>query len=40
MISSMGLNPHRQHRRSSWDYLYVGAAVVAALLVLAWAFLG
>ncbi len=36
----MGMNPHHQHRRSRWDYVYVGAALVVALAVLAWAFLG
>ena len=36
----MGLNPHRQHRRSPWDYVFVGAAVAVALGLLAWAFLG
>lgn len=37
---AMGMNPHHQHRRSNWDYVYVGAALVVALAVLAWAFLG
>lgn len=37
---SMGMNPHHQHRRSNWDYVYVAAAMVVALGVLAWAFLG
>jgi hypothetical protein len=36
----MGLNPHRQQRRSPWDYVFVGAAVVIALGLLVWAFLG
>ena len=40
MISGMGMNPHHQHRRSNWDYVYVAAAMVVALGVLAWAFLG
>jgi len=36
----MGMNPHRQHRRSNWDYLYVGAALVVAAVVIVWALLG
>jgi hypothetical protein len=36
----MGMNPHHMHRRSRWDCVYVGAAFVVALAVLAWAFLG
>jgi hypothetical protein len=36
----MGLNPHRMQRRSPWDYVFVGAALVAALVVLLWAVLG
>ncbi len=36
----MGMNPHHQHRRSNWDYVYVAAALLVALGVLAWAFLG
>lgn len=36
----MGLNPHRTHRRSPWDYVFVGAALMAALGVLLWALLG
>lgn len=39
-IHPMGMNPHHQHRRSNWDYLFVGAAIVAVVGVVAWAFLG
>ena len=36
----VGLNPFRAQRRTSFDYFYVAAAVVVALLVVVWAFLG
>lgn len=36
----MGFNPERQHRRSGWDILFVGAALVVAAALVAWAFLG
>jgi hypothetical protein len=36
----MGLNPHRTQSRSPWDYVFVGAALLAAALVLLWALLG
>lgn len=36
----MGMNPHHQHRRSNWDYVFVAAALLLALGVLVWAFLG
>jgi hypothetical protein len=36
----MGFNPNRTHRRSPWDYVFVGAALLAAAGVLVWAVLG
>jgi hypothetical protein len=36
----MGLNPHRQHRRSNWDYVFVASALVVCVLVVLWAALG
>jgi hypothetical protein len=36
----MGFNPHRQYRRTNADYLMVGAAVVACVLLLLWALFG
>jgi hypothetical protein len=36
----MGFNPHRQHRRSSADYVMVGAAVVICLALVLWAAFG
>ncbi len=36
----MGLNPNRQYKRTPFDYVMVAAAVVACVLLLAWAFLG
>lgn len=36
----MGFNPHRQHRRSSADYVMVVAAFAVCAALLAWAFLG
>lgn len=36
----MGFNPDRQHRRSPWDLVFVGAALVVAGALVAWAFLG
>lgn len=36
----MGFNPNRTHRRSPWDYVFVAAAVVAAVLLLAWGLFG
>lgn len=36
----MGFNPTRSHRRSSWDYVFVAAALLTATAVVAWAFLG
>ena len=39
ILDPMGFNPNRTHRRSNWDYLYVGSALVIALVVVLWAFL-
>jgi hypothetical protein len=36
----MGMDPYRQHRRSTADYVMVVAAVVVCVLLLVWAFLG
>jgi hypothetical protein len=36
----MGLNPFRQHRRSTADYLMVVGAVVVCVALVVWAFLG
>jgi hypothetical protein len=36
----MGLNPFRQARRSPADYLMVAGAVIACVLLVAWAVLG
>ncbi len=36
----MGFNPHRQHRRTSADYLMVAAAVLVCAALVAWALLG
>jgi hypothetical protein len=36
----MGFNPERQHRRSPWDFVVVGAALFIAAALVAWAFLG
>lgn len=36
----MGLNPNRQYKRSPADYVMVAAAVLACVLLLAWAFFG
>jgi hypothetical protein len=36
----MGFNPHRKYRRTTADYVMVGAAVLACVLLLAWALFG
>ena len=36
----MGFNPNRTYRRRPSDYLMVGGAVLACVLLVAWAFLG
>jgi hypothetical protein len=36
----MGLNPFGQQRRSAADYVMVVAAVVACILLVAWALFG
>ncbi len=36
----MGFNPHRQYRRTTSDYVMVGAAVLVCVALVAWAFLG
>jgi hypothetical protein len=36
----MGFNPHRRRVARTTDYLFVGAAVLAVIGLLAWALLG
>jgi hypothetical protein len=36
----MGLDPHRQMRRSPFDYVLVAACLVLVAALVAWAFLG
>jgi hypothetical protein len=36
----MGFNPSRPRRKSSFDYVYVAAAVLVALGLVLWALLG
>jgi hypothetical protein len=36
----MGFNPHRKRVRRASDYVFVAAAVLAAIALVAWAFLG
>jgi hypothetical protein len=36
----MGFNPHRKQVRRPTDYLFVAAAVIAALALVLWALLG
>ena len=38
--AAMGFNPERQHRRSPWDLVFVGAALLTAAALVLWAFLG
>ena len=40
ILAPMGFNPHRQYRRTNADYLMVGAAVIACVLLLMWALFG
>jgi hypothetical protein len=40
ILLAVGLNPYRQHRRRTSDYVMVAAGLTAALLLVAWAFLG
>lgn len=39
-MNAMGFNPYRKFVARRTDYLFVGAAIVAALGLVAWAFLG
>ena len=34
---TMGFNPHRQHRRSNLDDVFVGAGLLLTLLLVLWA---
>jgi hypothetical protein len=36
----MGFNPHRQHRRSNFDYVMVGAAFAVCIALVLWAMFG
>lgn len=36
----MGLDPTRQRRKSPFDYVFVGAAIVAAIMLVVWALFG
>jgi hypothetical protein len=36
----MGLNPHRKMAKTPADYAMVAGAVIACVLLVAWAFLG
>lgn len=36
----MGFDPTRKYKKSKLDYLYVGAAVVVGLALLAWVVFG
>ena len=40
ILRTMGFNPHRKMTRTPADYLMVAGAVLACLVLLAWAFLG
>jgi hypothetical protein len=40
ILVAMGFNPHRVQRRSSWDYVFVGAAILVCAGLLVWAFVG
>lgn len=34
----MGFNPHRQHKRSNLDYVFVAAAALICIALVLWAF--
>lgn len=36
----MGMNPYRKQRRRPTDYVFVGAAVILAVALIAWGFFG
>ena len=36
----MGMDPTRPHRRRPADYVFVGATIIAGVLLLAWVFFG
>jgi hypothetical protein len=40
ILASVGLNPFRQQRRRPADYLMVAGAVLACVLLVAWALFG
>lgn len=40
MVEAMGLNPFRQQRRSSADYVMVAVALGVTFLLVLWALLG
>ncbi len=33
----MGFNPHRTHRRSIWDFVFVGSAILVVVALVLWA---
>lgn len=40
MVANVGFDPRRQHKKSSFDYWFVGTAVVVCILLVVWAFFG
>ena len=38
--ADMGFDPERRHRRTNFDYWYVGAAIVVCAVLVVWAFFG
>jgi len=40
ILAPMGFNPQRQHRRSPFDYVMVGAALAVCLGLVIWAVVG
>jgi hypothetical protein len=40
ILSRMGYNPHRSFKAKPADYVLVGVAVLAAIALVAWAFVG
>jgi hypothetical protein len=37
---AVGFDPQRKHRRSNFDYWYVGGALLLCLALVVWAFFG
>jgi hypothetical protein len=40
ILGAVGFNPQRQHRRSPFDYVMVGAALAVCLGLVVWAVVG